>query len=76
MKNIEIACFILDHLKLPHTFIENVKDRLGHDWRYAMNYSKIKDEFGWKPILNFEDGLLDTIEWYKSNEEWWRLLKI
>lgn len=75
LKNIEIAEFILDYLKLPHNMLENVKDRLGHDWRYAMDYTKINTELGWKPILDFKDGLIDTIEWYKSNEEWWKFLK-
>ena len=47
-----------------------VKDRLGHDLRYAINCSKIEKELGWKPKHNFEDGLKETIQWYLNNEDW------
>jgi dTDP-glucose 4,6-dehydratase len=47
--------------------IEYVKDRLGHDRRYAIDSSKAKEELGWKPLINFEDGLKSTIDWYISN---------
>ena len=47
-----------------------VKDRLGHDLRYAINCSKIEKELGWKPKHNFEDGLKETIQWYLDNEGW------
>lgn len=73
--NINIVKLILDYLDLPYKLMENVDDRLGHDWRYAMDYSKLNTELGWKPKIEFEEGLKDTIEWYKHNEEWWRPLK-
>lgn len=47
-----------------------VKDRAGHDLRYAIDSSKLQDELGWKPSLNFEQGLEKTVDWYLSNEEW------
>lgn len=47
-----------------------VKDRAGHDLRYAIDSSKIKNELGWKPSLEFEEGLEKTVDWYLSNEEW------
>ena len=56
-------------------FIEYVKDRPGHDRRYAINFSKIKNELGWKPKVSFEEGIVKTIEWYKNNEDWWKNIK-
>ena len=50
--------------------ISFVKDRLGHDLRYAINCSKIEKELGWKPKHNFEDGLKETVQWYLNNEDW------
>jgi len=55
--------------------IEYVEDRKGHDKRYSINFSKIKEELGWEPTISFEDGLKKTIQWYKNNEKWWRKLK-
>ncbi|WP_370747872.1 dTDP-glucose 4,6-dehydratase [Parasutterella sp.] len=69
-------CEILDDIK-PRSDgksykeqITFVKDRLGHDLRYAINCSKIEKELGWKPKHNFEDGLKETIQWYLNNEDW------
>jgi dTDP-glucose 4,6-dehydratase len=47
-----------------------VKDRPGHDLRYAIDASKINNELGWKPSVTFEEGLAKTIDWYLNNEEW------
>jgi dTDP-glucose 4,6-dehydratase len=47
-----------------------VKDRAGHDLRYAIDSGKIQEELGWKPSLQFEEGLEKTVDWYLSNEEW------
>lgn len=78
-QNIEIAkavCQILDELccdsKLtPHeNLITFVKDRPGHDFRYAINFSKIKNELGWEPLESFETGLRKTVEWYLNNTQW------
>lgn len=69
-------CEILDTLrprsdgKSYKEQITFVKDRLGHDLRYAINCSKIEKELGWKPKHNFEDGLKETIQWYLDNEGW------
>lgn len=55
--------------------IEYVTDRPGHDKRYAIDFSKIKNELGWEPRISFEDGLREMIEWYKNNEGWWKKIK-
>ena len=47
-----------------------VKDRAGHDLRYAIDSSKLKSELGWKPSLQFEEGLEKTVDWYLANQEW------
>ena len=70
--NIDIAGFILEKLKKPKTLIKFVKDRLGHDRRYAINADKIKNQLGWKPVYDFDDGLETTISWYVENESWWK----
>jgi dTDP-glucose 4,6-dehydratase len=55
--------------------IEHVKDRPGHDRRYAVDWSKIQNELGWKPLNDFDEWLEKTINWYKENETWWRDIK-
>jgi dTDP-glucose 4,6-dehydratase len=72
--NVEVAKMILALLGRDESAIEYVKDRAGHDRRYAIDPSKIEKELGFKKLYNFEDGLRDTIEWYKQNEDWWRPL--
>ncbi len=69
--NLAIVHKILEILGLDEDKIEYVKDRPGHDRRYAMNYTKIKNELGWEPQVGFEDGMRRTVEWYKNNREWW-----
>lgn len=73
--NIEITELILDYLGKPHTLIKYVKDRLGHDRRYAIDCSKIERELGWKPTYSFEDGMKKTIRWYIDNQPWWEKIK-
>ena len=55
------------------TFVE---DRAGHDWRYAIDASRIMGELGYQPHESFETGLQRTLDWYLSNEEWWRPLLV
>lgn len=70
--NIDIVKLILKLLDKPESLITYVKDRPGHDRRYAIDSSKIQNELGWKPAHNFEDGIRKTINWYKDNESWWK----
>jgi dTDP-glucose 4,6-dehydratase len=55
--------------------IEHVEDRKGHDFRYSVDWTKINQELGYEPQVKFEDGLRETIQWYRDNEEWWKPLK-
>lgn len=68
--NLEIVSTVLEKLKKPKSLISFVKDRPGHDLRYAVNSSKIQQELGWRAETDFSDGLEKTIEWYIQNEKW------
>jgi dTDP-glucose 4,6-dehydratase len=68
--NLKIVRTILQFLGKPDSLIQYVKDRPGHDRRYAIDSSKIQRELGWSPLVGFEDGIRKTIEWYRSNSEW------
>ena len=70
--NIEIVKLILQHLGKSESLITYVKDRLGHDWRYAIDSSKIQRELGWSPSYTFERGIAETIDWYVQNQPWWK----
>jgi dTDP-glucose 4,6-dehydratase len=73
--NMEIVKKILELLNKGEEMIEYVKDRPGHDRRYAIDFSKIKQELGWQPQTSFEEGMKQTVDWYKTNESWWRDVK-
>jgi len=73
--NIEITKKILALLEKDESSIIYVKDRPGHDRRYALNHQKISRELGWEPQISFDDGLRETVEWYKQNEDWWKKIK-
>lgn len=73
--NLETTKAILRVLGKPDTLIKYVADRPGHDRRYAIDYSKINKELGWKPMVNFETGLKLTVDWYLNNQDWWRAIK-
>jgi len=72
MKNIDVVRMILGALGKPDSLIKYVTDRLGHDRRYAIDSAKIRGELGWKPLRDFPKALAETVEWYLSNEDWWR----
>lgn len=69
-RNIEIVKLILKHLNKSEELIEYVEDRKGHDYRYAIDPTKIKNELGWEPKTKFEDGIIKTIDWYLENKEY------
>jgi len=69
-RNIEVVKAILDLLGKSYDLIEFVKDRPGHDYRYSMDFSKVKRECGWSPKTDFEEGIEKTVNWYLSNKNW------
>ena len=73
--NLEITRIILEKLNKPETLITFVKDRPGHDRRYAISMDKIEKELGWKPTFSFEVGIEKTINWYQKNSWWWQKIK-
>jgi dTDP-glucose 4,6-dehydratase len=73
--NLVVAQTILDRLGKPHSLIRFVTDRPGHDRRYAIDFSKIERELGWRPTVSFEEGISRTIEWYLTYREWWKKIK-
>jgi dTDP-glucose 4,6-dehydratase len=68
--NLELTHTLLHLLGKPTSLIRHVADRPGHDRRYAMDSSKIERELGWAPSVSFEQGLQETIEWYRSHQDW------
>ena len=69
-RNIDIVKLILKRLGKSEDLIQYVEDRKGHDYRYAIDPSKIKAELGWEPETKFEDGIVKTIDWYIANPDW------
>src|SRR6185295_6831936 len=69
-RNIDVAKSVLDQLGKPHSLLTFVKDRPGHDRRYAIDPSLIESELGWQPRETWESGLSKTIEWYQKNTGW------
>lgn len=76
INNLEIVKKILKIMGKNEDFIEFVKDRPGHDRRYAIDWSKINHQLGWKPEHNFDEYLKITIDWYQKNQNWWKKLKV
>ena len=73
--NNEVVKAILHRLGKPEDWFDRVTDRPGHDLRYAIDWSKLRDELGWQPKYNFGDGIGATIEWYRDHEDWWKPTK-
>ncbi len=75
VNNLRLAELILEIMGESEDKLEFIKDRPGHDRRYAVDWTKIKNKLGWQPEKSLEDGLSETVEWYRKNEYWWRSLK-
>ena len=73
--NIDVVKKILSYMGKDESTIEFVRDRPGHDRRYAIDWSTIHHELGWKPQYNFDDALKKTIDWFKDHESWWKNVK-
>jgi dTDP-glucose 4,6-dehydratase len=75
LTNMELTNVILQLLNKKQDDVQFIADRIGHDQRYSVDYSKIHQDLGYAPRVSFEDGILNTIEWYKNNQDWWKPLK-
>lgn len=73
--NLDIVKTILSELDRDESLIHFVKDRLGHDKRYAIDNTKISNQLSWKPEYTLENGLKETIQWYVNNKQWWKNIK-
>ncbi|TDB55447.1 dTDP-glucose 4,6-dehydratase [Bacillus sp. CBEL-1] len=73
--NNEIVHLIVEKLGASPELIKFVEDRLGHDRRYAIDPAKLETELGWKPQYTFDTGIVETIQWYVENQEWWKNIK-
>ncbi len=72
--NIEVARTLLNYLGKPHSLIQRVQDRPGHDRRYAMSIRKMAKQLKWQPRVHFRQGLPELIEWYRTNRPWWQAI--
>jgi dTDP-glucose 4,6-dehydratase len=75
LTNVEITRALLELCGADESMIEPVEDRLGHDRRYCVDWGKIREELGYRPEVDFDEGLARTVKWYRENESWWRPLK-
>jgi dTDP-glucose 4,6-dehydratase len=75
LTNLGLTKKIISLMNKDESVIQHVADRLGHDVRYSVNIAKISDELGYYPLVDWEVGITQTIEWYRENEAWWRPLK-
>ncbi len=74
VRNVDLTYMLLRLAERPESLIRNVQDRQGHDLRYSLDTSKLR-ALGWEPRIGFEQGLTDTVRWYRENEWWWRPIK-
>ncbi len=72
--NLQVVQAILDYMKKPRSLITFVKDRPGHDFRYAMDYTKLRRTLGWRPRVTFEEGIKKTVDWYMDHRPWWEAI--
>lgn len=75
LTNLQLTRMILDKMGFNEDKIEFVNDRAGHDFRYSVDFSRIATELGYKPSKSLESELDVLIQWYSSNETWWRPLR-
>ena len=75
LSNIELTQLLLDATGKDWSYVDRVEDRKGHDLRYSVDIGKIRSELGYEPLVPFEQGLADVVQWYRDNRAWWEPLK-
>ena len=75
LTNKQLTEMLLEATGKDWSYVDRVQDRLGHDLRYSVDISKIRDELGYEPQVPFSEGLADVVRWYQENREWWQPLK-
>jgi dTDP-glucose 4,6-dehydratase len=75
LTNKELTQLLLDSTGTDWSYVDRVQDRLGHDLRYSVDISKIRSELGYEPLVPFERGLAEVVQWYRDNRQWWEPLK-
>jgi dTDP-glucose 4,6-dehydratase len=75
LSNLELTQLLLDATDRDWSYVDRVPDRLGHDLRYSVDIGKIQAELGYQPLVPFEQGLADVVQWYRDNRAWWEPLK-
>jgi dTDP-glucose 4,6-dehydratase len=75
LTNKELTERLLEATGRDWSFVDHVEDRKGHDLRYSVDISKIQSELGYEPLVPFEEGLADVVQWYRDNRDWWEPLK-
>ncbi len=76
LSNKQLTQLLLDATGKDWSYVDRVEDRLGHDLRYSVDISKIRDELGYEPLVPFEQGLADVVQWYRDHRSWWEPLKL
>jgi len=76
LTNKELTQLLLDATGKDWSYVDRVQDRLGHDLRYSVDISKIRDELGYEPLVPFAEGLADVVQWYRDNRAWWEPLTV
>jgi dTDP-glucose 4,6-dehydratase len=74
-ENIEVVKRVIELTGADQALIEHVTDRLGHDRRYSLSSEKLREELAWEAKVHFDEGLEQTVEWYRDNEEWWQPIR-
>lgn len=75
LSNTELTALLLEATGKDWSYVDRVPDRLGHDLRYSVDIGKIEHELGYRPLVPFDKGLSDVVQWYRDNREWWEPLK-
>jgi dTDP-glucose 4,6-dehydratase len=76
LSNLELTARLLAAFGADESSIEYVADRKGHDWRYSVDTTKVREELGWAPAHDLDTGMAETVAFYREREDWWRPIKL